>query len=549
MYKVMIVEDEMLVRIGLKNSVDWSKFGMHVIADLPDGQSALDMYQQEKPDLIITDIRMPRMDGMELISSIRQQDKQTRIVVLSCLEEFELARRAMSLGVSGYILKLTMTEQEIESVLSGVRHELDEQQRQAAVSVSHNSRAVPTANLELVKEKFLKDFLLYGIYSAEEFHQFVQQSEMRLAPVRLIACVIELDHYARLTDKFKDEHGHLIKMTLLNMLDEITSSFQRGEGFHLDHRHYLLLLSFEDVRSEQLIRQQLNQMVQRVQEAIGTYFGSSVSFGISEMVNTYCHLSRSYHEARQALGNKFLTGSGKVHTRGEPLHLTSLEQTLEHIRHYMPIRELLSPLKQQRYDDYIDMLCRQLRDDHRAVQHLLFQFIQWVSTSLYDHHQNEKTLLSDITGQLEQCDTLPEMLDQVLDYLSELVEYSRNLLHMSNEIARALQYIKQNYAQNISLQQVADHVSLSFGYLSNLFKKELQITFVDYLNRYRIERAKELLIGTNLKSYDIAVQVGFSPEYTYFSKVFKKVTGLNPNEYRRQWLSGAGTADASGVKR
>ncbi|MEW4370150.1 response regulator [Paenibacillus kandeliae] len=549
MYKVMIVEDEMLVRIGLKNSVDWSKFGMHVIADLPDGQSALDMYQQEKPDLIITDIRMPRMDGMELISSIRQQDKQTRIVVLSCLEEFELARRAMSLGVSGYILKLTMTEQEIESVLGGVRHELDEQQRQSTVSVSHHSRAVPSANLELVKEKFLKDFLLYGIYSAEEFEQFVQQSGMRLSPVRLIACVIELDHYARLTDKFKDEHGHLIKMTLLNMLTELTSSFQRGEGFYLDHRHYLLLLSFDDVRSEQVIRQELDQMLQRVQEAIRTYFGSSVSFGISEMENTYRHLSRSYHEARQALGNKFLTGSGKVHTRGEQLNLTPLEQRLEHIRHYMPVRELLSPLKQQRYDDYMDMLSSQLRADHRAMQHLLFQFIQWVSTSLYDHHQNEKTLLSDITGQLEQCDTLPEMLDQVLDYLSELVEYSRNLLHMSNEIARALQYIKQNYAQNISLQQVADHVSLSFGYLSNLFKKELQITFVDYLNRYRIERAKELLIGTNLKSYDIAVQVGFSPEYTYFSKVFKKVTGLNPNEYRRQWLSGAGAADVGGVKR
>src|SRR5690606_2230358 len=105
------------------------------------------------------------------------------------------------------------------------------------------------------------------------------------------------------------------------------------------------------------------------------------------------------------------------------------------------------------------------------------------------------------------------------------------------------QYIKQNYKENISLQQVAEHVNLSFSYVSNLFKKELQITFIDYLNRYRVERAKELLTGTQMKSYDIANQVGFSPEYTYFSKVFKKVTGLNPNEYRRQWLSGTRGSD------
>ncbi|ANF97335.1 response regulator transcription factor [Paenibacillus bovis] len=544
MYTVMIVEDEMLVRIGLKNSVDWNKFNMKVIADLPDGQSAWDSYKQEKPDLIITDIRMPRMDGMELISRIREEDKQTRIVVLSCLEEFDLARRAMSLGVSGYILKLTMTEEEIETVLSGIQHEWNEQQ--TATSERTGGSLLP-ANLELIKEKFLKDFLLYGIYSAEEWERFVVQSEMRLSPVRIVACTIEVDNYSRLKQKFKDEHGHLIKMTLLNILNEITSSVKRGEGFYVDETHYLLLLSFEDILSEQAIRQQIAHILQRLQEVIRTYFSSSVSVGISQIGSAYKSLPVLYHESCQVLSHKFWTGTGLHHVRGEQINLLAIESQLERIRQYAPVRELLSPLRQERYEDYIRILRSHLQDDRKSIQHLLFQFIQWVSTSLYDHHQNEKTLLFNITGQLEQCDTLPEMLDQVTEYLSEVVEYSRNLLYMSNEIARALQYIKQNYAQNISLQQVADHVNLSFGYLSNLFKKELQITFIDYLNRYRIERAKELLIGTNLKSYDIAVQVGFSPEYTYFSKVFKKVTGLNPNEYRRQWLSSAGAGGGTGA--
>ncbi len=549
MYNVMIVEDEMLVRIGLKNSVDWSRFGMQVIADMPDGQSALETYNKDKPDVVITDIRMPRMDGMELISRIREQDRQTRIVVLSCLEEFELARRAMSLGVSGYILKLTMTEDEIATTLNSVRHELDEQRQDRPAQATTDTATVPSAGLELVKEKVLKDFLLYGIYSAGEFEQFVRQSGMRLAPARLAVCVVELDQYARLRDKFRDEHGHLIKMTILNMLDEITTTFERGEGFYIDRTHYLLLLSFEDMHSEQQIRQQLRLIAQQVQEAVYGCFGSTVSVGISKIDSAYKNLSSLYHEAQHTLRNKLLTGGGLLHEPDERLDMAPLEQVLEQLRDHSPVKALLSPLKQERYGDYIRLLTERLHEDPATMQPLLFQFVQWISTSLYEQHQNEKLLLLDITAELEQCDTLPDMLEQVREYFVHVAEYAHSLLHMSHEIARAIQYIKQHYAQNISLQQVAEHVSLSFGYLSNLFKKELQITFVDYLNRYRIERAKELLIGTNMKSYDIAVQVGFSPEYTYFSKVFKKVTGLNPNEYRRQSLKGGNAVDITGAKR
>lgn len=540
MYKVMIVEDEMLVRIGLKNSVDWSKFNMQVIADLSDGQSAWEQYHQERPDLIITDIRMPKMDGMELIAHVRAEDKSTRIVVLSCLEEFELARKAMSLGVSGYILKLTMTEEEIQTILQTIRNELDHQQR---ASVVEDRPSLLPSNIELIKEKYIKDFLLYGIYSVEEFERFAVQSQMQLSPIRLVVCMMEVDHYSKLKQKFKDEHGHLIKMTLLNMLNEITTAFHKGESLYIDETHYLVLLSFEDILSEQQIRQQTVLILQRVQHVIGTYFNSSVSFGISEIDNAYKSLPRLYLESHERLQHKFLTCTGLYHTGQERIDVAPIQAQLEQIRLYCPLRELLSPMKQERYDDYIRILHEHLYADRRSIQHLLFQLIQWISTSLYDYHQNEKTILFNITDQLEQCDTLPEMLTQIQLYLSEVVEQSRTMMHMSSEITKAIQYIKQHHTQNISLQQVAEHVNLSFGYLSNLFKKELQITFIDYLNRYRVERAKELLVGTSLKSYDIAAQVGFSPEYTYFSKVFKKVTGLNPNEYRRQyWTQGEQTS-------
>ncbi|WP_238652639.1 response regulator [Paenibacillus piscarius] len=535
MYKVMIVEDEMLVRIGLKNSVEWSKFDLEVTADFPDGQAAWDYYEREKPDVVITDICMPKMDGMELIANIRKTDKDTRVVVLSCLEEFELARKALALDVSSYILKLTMTEQEIEDVLRRVREELD---RQEDRSGGREEPGVSLSSLELVKEKMFKDFLFYRIFSAQEFGRFAEQSGLRLSPVRLAVCVMEVDRYALLKERFRDEHGHLVKMSLLNMLGEILSAHRRGEAFQINDRHYALVLPFADMLSEQAIVKEIGSILGHIQEMLSLYFNSSVSFGISGIRGGYEALPKLYAEAQHALEHKFISGPGLHHRGSRRPDPAGVRTRLAQLRNNASIRELLSPLKQKEYDAYLDVFGREIEGDRKTLEMMLFQFVQWISTNLYDDSHNEQTLLISITENLEDCDTLPDMLDEVNVYIETLAEHISNRLQMSDEITRAIQYIKRHYTENISLQNVADHVGLSFSYLSNLFRKELQISYIDYLNRYRIERAKELLAGSQLKSSDVAVQVGFSPEYTYFSKVFKKITGLGPNEYRRQLLSG-----------
>ncbi|MGG4483117.1 response regulator [Paenibacillus xylanilyticus] len=530
MYKVMIVEDEMLVRIGLKNSVEWSKFGLEVSADFPDGQSAWDYYEREKPDVVITDISMPRMDGMELISNIRKQDKYTRVVVLSCLEEFELARKALTLDVSSYILKLTMTEEEIEQVLTGVREELDQQHNSTHVQAR---AAASSPDMELVKEKMFKDFMFYRIFSSEEFASFITDSGLRLSPVRLVVCVMEVDRYVSLKERFRDEHGHLVKMSLLNILSEIMSGYKRGEAVQINDRHYALVLHFADLLSEQAIVQEIRQLLEHIQDTIRHYFNSTVSFGISSVNGGYDSLPRQYAEAQRALQRKFITGSGQQHQGTGRADYTGVLARLEQIRNHTSIRELLPKLKEKEYDEWLDEMERGMNQERKSMEITIYQFVQWVNTHVYDHN-NEKTLLLSMTENLETCDTMPDMLDQVLVYMDTLVDLISKRLQMSDEITRAIEYVKRHYTENISLQMVADHVGLSPGYLSNLFRRELQITYIDYVNRYRIERAKELLAQSQLRSSDVPALVGFSPEYTYFSKVFKKITGLNPNEYRRQ---------------
>lgn len=537
MYRVMIVEDEMLVRIGLKSSVEWSKFGMEVAADLPDGQAAWDYYQREKPDVIITDIRMPRMDGMALIANVRKRDKDARIVVLTCLEEFDLARKAMALGVSNYILKLTMTSEEIEGVLHDIRQELDRQEGRTAAAAADTVRS--PGSLDLVKEKMFKDFLFYNIFSAEEFGRFAERNGLRLSPSRLVVCVMEVDRYARLRDKFKDDHGQLIKLTLLNILSEIATSSKRGEAFSIEETRYALVLPFGEVASEQAVMQETHGILSRIQEAIHTYFNGSVSFGISAVRSGYEALPKLYAEATRALNRKFIAGPGKLHREGQPPEDAGVRERLEKLRGATAIRELISPHKRKEYDAYLEFFEREFDGDRKSVEAMLHRFAQWIDEQIGEDGGDDRSRIVSTAERLEENDTLPDGLDFVIGHLNDAARQARERLQLSGEISKAIAYIKQHYTDNISLQSVASYVGLSVSYLSNLFKKELHISFIDYLNRYRIERAKELLAGTSLKSYDIAVEVGFSPEYTYFSKVFKKVTGLNPNEYRRQVQDGA----------
>ncbi|MFD2117976.1 response regulator [Paenibacillus yanchengensis] len=530
MYKVMVVEDELLVRLGLINSIDWSKFGMAVVADAADGKAAWELYTKEKPDVVITDLRMPRMDGITLITKIREKDKTTRVIVLSCLEEFDLARKAMSLGVSDYILKLTMTEEEMEDVLRKTYDELSQN------TVPEDSRSTTIAAVEtgLVKEKMLKDFLFYNVYSVDEFTDFVERSGLRLSETRLVLCTIEIDHYQVLCNKFQDEQGHLIKVTLLNILEEIMAIYRRGEAFYLDETHYTAIFSFADITSEQAITQQLYGILGKIREVIGTYFGGSVTFGLSGVQSGYRSLPSLYTESRQALNKKYYVGSGLILTGDTRFSETKLRERIEELKHIPFLGQLFGERHAAEYARRIDRLAEALFAGKETVLILFNQLLQWVASALLYKDEACTQALMDYSRKLNNCETMMEMTDAFTMYLNDIVDIVRKRRLLSKEIAHAIQYIERNYDEDLSLQQVADHVSLSFSYLSNLFKKELQITFVEYLNNFRIERAKELLTGTPLKTYEIAQKVGFSPESTYFSKVFKKTTGLSPNEFRRQ---------------
>ena len=244
MFTVLIVEDEVLVSISIKNMIDWAKLDMCVIGEAQNGKDAYELYQREKPNLVITDIKMPVMDGLQLISKIREKDKQTKIIILTCYDEFDLVHKALMLGVSDYILKLRITTKEIEPVLQKVRSEMQSEVDSKLVSRDFY------INPAFIREKAFKDYILYQACSDMDFNAVIEKMNLRISPSRMVFCSMKLDNYESMCVNFDAKHEQTVRMTILNLIDDLLQKYQRGEIIHEKDERYWLLFSFDDMVSE-----------------------------------------------------------------------------------------------------------------------------------------------------------------------------------------------------------------------------------------------------------------------------------------------------------
>ncbi|QHW34703.1 response regulator [Paenibacillus rhizovicinus] len=531
MFSVMIVEDEMLVRLGFKNSVAWESYGMTVCADAANGREAWTHYNSgRRPDIVITDLRMPIMDGLELIKKIREADAQTRIVILSCLEDFDMMRQAMQLGISSYILKLTMTEEEIHQVLTRVRDELGAQR---TIGTSKGM----IRNPDLLKENVIKNFVFYNLYSKDEFTRHIDQLKLRLHPERLVVCMMEIDHFEQVRAKFNDNKGELIRVTFLNVLSELLDQSQRGEVVSDEDKRYLFIFSFRDMSSELQIREELTSILQQVQKVMKRFFNISATFGVSGMRTGYAALHDLYRESERAVGQKFFFGTERllfqheIEANGvEEIVSRKIEQYGEKWLLYEEIgRNELASIMQT-------FLANGRLRQQQDIRKLFVRLLHGPAISSVLSETEVAALVANRGEELQACETLDECAAVFGSFLLDVASAKGAKKQLGKDIAHAVRFIQERFSEDISLQQIAELLELSPNYLSMLFKKELQLSFTEYVNRIRLEKAKELLLNTNLKSYEIAQRVGFADD-SYFSRAFKKHTGVRPNGFRRLWIN------------
>ncbi|GGA42925.1 response regulator transcription factor [Paenibacillus physcomitrellae] len=526
MFKVMIVEDELLVRVGLKNSIPWHEFEMEVVADVANGREALNVYRAEELDLIVTDLKMPVMDGLELISTIREENSEIRILILSCIEEFEYARKAAGLKVSGYILKLTMSLDEMEHVLREVHKELLQRKRAVPEPLNH------PLNLKMLKGKLIKDNIFYGFPASGDLETALRQVDPRIESGQTVIALLETSHYSRLLKRFQDERGELIHFTISNILDEIVNKHHAGEAFHDSDNHYLILFTYPADISEGGIYSHIRDVFDNIVRAMHSYLDIPVFMGVSRVYPGWSMLRQMYEQCSSIVQNRFLSdGFLKFASQwcSEDLELLWKRKMLQSCSLWQGMGSRYAEDLQQ---EMAKRLGQPLAGEE-AWRQMFIELINWSYAYLEIPKEHAELLELSEAERIRACYTIETCIQEWEKHLKEASKMKDMVRTVSVEVEKAVRFIQQNYGRDITLKEVSDYVRLSPNYLSLLFKKSIGRNLTEYLTEYRIEKAKDLLLNTSLKTYEIAENVGVA-DSAYFSRIFKKYAGVSPLEFRKK---------------
>ncbi|GIO34478.1 MULTISPECIES: response regulator [Paenibacillus] len=525
MYRVMIVEDEFIVRYGIRSMIDWEKIGLQLAGEAANGKEALELMEAGMPDILITDIKMPVMDGIELIAKVRAASPEIKIIILSNLEDFQYAKEAIKHGVSEYLIKSDMMPRDFEQSLLALKENLDAV-RKGRVAEGKSASPEP-----VYKEKFLLDIIeghmweenreeqaetlgMARLHSAYLMHVSLNAAEHgyteRQSSIRRAAEQLRREDHWRY-ELFPDKQGDM------NML--WTQAL--GEREPSDGMAPLLDLA--------------NDLILRLSEA----HGLRATIGISGRFSDWAGMKEAYAQAVHAAKQKMFLGSGRVIVHGSD-DMREPESQAEHFKiSTHQIQSMVYAFQTKELMDDLEDVFEQLaaRRDVELVQIVSLELLM-VLTTLWQEVSNDPQQVLQLKKQyfdeLSKLETLEQSRAWFIQSFEALMRHMNGMYHNDrNSIIKATQYIQQFYHQEISLQSISSLVHLSKNYFANLFKKEVGESFLEYLTRIRIEKAKSLLTG-ELKAGDVGSLVGIH-DPKYFSKVFKKITGVSPSEYR-QWI-------------
>ena len=544
-YKIMLVDDEEEVRTSIIRKIDWQDAGFEVIGDAENGKEALEKIEQNEPDVVLTDIRMPYMDGLEMAENIRQRYPSIKIVIFSGFDEFEYAKKAIKLNVIEYILKPVNVE-ELTAILKKIKKNLDEeieQKRDVSLLRENYKRSLP-----ILREQFLKDLVsrqMDEMTVAERLEQFEEKlNEYAIDVAGAVKWVIAAIHLEpdEKVDKAVSLHQQreLIPISVRNLIEEKLEGQYRFIVFHSSFETILLVAIDKDNTQTGLIAL-LGDICKETKKILEV----SVTIGVGESCSSLTDLSRPCHTALNALGYRAITGSGGVICIGdmepsghEKLRFDSrMESELIAAVKFGPkekIRSVIDGIVSRMEDARVHY--RQYQAYVLAIINVLTQLSQQYDLRISEMFGVENDYF-EILGRVQKMENVRPYLTEVALKMNAGMEEERSNT-TKNVIREAKQYIQDNFQDpDLSVEKICRHLHMSPAYFSTMFKKETGQAYIAYLTDVRLGRAVELLMATDDKTYIIAEKVGY-PEQNYFSYVFKKKFGVSPTRYRTAHRSG-----------
>ncbi len=520
MYRVIFVEDEIVTREGIRDNVDWTGNGFEFAGEASDGEMALQLLRTVKPDVLITDIKMPFMDGLQLCKIVRERLPDVKVVILSGHDEFEYAQKAINLGVKEYLLK-PVTVNDLHEVLQRLQDQLN-QEKIEQEKLKHLQEQVEE-NKAILKERFMLKLVL-GAMSSSEAIEKGQSMDLDLM-ARFYLVVVLKARLADRSDSFDYDEYRLIQKIVADQVENNPDVFLLKK----DWEEFILLMKGN---TAEYLEEERDFLVGRInQEIKRTRYQLIIGAGAPKP--RISQIYKSFIEAAvdiQSASDEGAAGSRVAINKSEILKIDR-----------SAVENYLKTGTRQGFDEFFDLFIRPIGaaalKSYLIKNYLLVDVILATARFLHELGSDIDQVVDEfnsIDTILMSIHTVEQIKEQVRKILIGALEYRSSMTssHHREMILQIKDYIQNRYMDaDLSLQEVAARANLSPSHFCVIFNQEVNRTFKEFLTDIRIKKAKELLRSSSLGAMEISYRVGYSDPH-YFSYVFKKNTNLSPTEYR-----------------
>lgn len=528
MYTVLLVDDEEEVIQVIMRKINWEELGFFVIGSAGNGVKALELVEEYQPDVLVTDIKMPYMDGMELSNRVKTEFPATKILLFTGFDEFEYAKEAIHLEVEEYILK-PVSSAELKAIFSQLKIKLDQE-----INEKRNVETLQKYYLEslpLLRADFYSG-LIEGRVHEDEISRYLSDCQLSFSGPFFCCLVIHISS--------SQEAGTIDPLLLAASVREhakerLGKRWQAKSFAYLGNTVLILQLGSENEVWE------LTDECDRFCRYAKRMLGAVVTIGIGQICENILELPRSYSSAREAVSYRAVYGASRAINIKEIVPQKMDRSVVSSEEELSDLFRMIRVGSEQEIADAVNRYFLHTSFTEKPLQQHYMERMELLSMLLRFSANNGIAMGEDTEDMGRLYSSLLDMdPDALKNWLLEVsFSFREQLIRVRSSsteslVTGAMEYVQNHFADaNLSLDDVCASLGVSNSYFSTVFKRETGNSFIGYLTDYRLDRAARLLIETSEKSYMIARQVGYS-DPNYFSYVFKKRFGASPSKYRTE---------------
>lgn len=532
MYKVLIVDEENITRVALQTAFSWEKNGFQLVGSASGGREALALLENTKADIILTDLKLPHMEGLELIQQLQEQHYDGKIIVFGNYNDLDLVMEALKLGATDYLLKLTLSSDELFALLHRLKEQLESERQLRNDQIKNN--IVQNEQMRMAKNNVLRELLLGESAYKTVITQLKSWGIEFVSPGGYYMFHIVVDQYETAISKGKIKDKKLLAFSIANIVKDTIGISIATEIIEVDSRN-IAVLFFDSVTP--YFGNDKMATAQSILRMLRQYLDLQISIVVSRDSRNWIEISEVYRECRAATAMQFYLGYSSImdsQTCKFTDHSGNMRLTIAEVRRLINIGEKEQAIEKIRFE--LDAM-ETYRTHPAIVKKFADLLINELNQLALEWEANGLTLADRYRFELHQIDLMSELKTELLTIIiqidAELAKIKGSKYR--TEVSRAIDYIKANLSSKLTVGIIAGQVNMNEDYFSRLFKAETGSNLIQFINDMRMERALELLRDPNVKVKEVAAAIGIDDPY-YFMKTMKKHCGHTPSEYKRKVL-------------